>query len=61
MKRAKYTQQWTRDGVPIPGATGDTYTLTAEDDERVIGFVWVPNKAMRKLLKKQRKKWRKSL
>ena len=28
--------QWTRDGVPIAGATGETYTLVGADDETVV-------------------------
>lgn len=33
------TMHWTRDGIPIPGATGNTYNLTAEDVGKTIARV----------------------
>ena len=32
----EYTKQWKRDGVDIPGATGNTYVLTMDDYNRTI-------------------------
>jgi hypothetical protein len=32
------TRRWSRNGVPIPGATGSTYTLVAGDSGKAIRF-----------------------
>jgi hypothetical protein len=32
------TNEWLRDGVPIAGETGATYTLVADDEDAVITF-----------------------
>ena len=39
------TYRWLRDGVPIPGATGITYTESSGDDEKLISFEVTPGAA----------------
>ena len=34
--------EWVRDGFTIPGATGQTYTLTVEDEGTMIQFEVTP-------------------
>ena len=40
-----FTYQWTRDGAPIDGATGASYTVVEADRERVVGVLVTANKA----------------